>query len=73
MLAVETISVCMEIPWKWSLPVPLAATALGNFFWMEFRRHWENCFFLGADDIMCMFVAFLGKSVNISAALFIAL
>lgn len=32
MVPVETISLCMEISWKLSLPAPLPATALGNFF-----------------------------------------
>lgn len=77
MIPVETISVCIEISWKLSLAAPLPATALGNFLLhvksRELQDFKKTAFFGGADDIMCLFVAFLGKSVNISAAVFITL
>lgn len=36
LVPVETVSVCMEISWKLSLPAPPPpATALGDFFWVS--------------------------------------
>lgn len=61
--------------WQYIFKLSSPPLPPGDFYLVSIAGIYETLgklLFWGAEDIMCLFVAFLAKLVNISGALFIA-